>query len=50
MRKYDAGGDNGCPLLVLTPVEELRHVFQWGRGRGSPLRLMIPTGILGRIG
>ncbi len=31
---YDAGGNNGCPLLVLTPVDELRNVFQRGRGRG----------------
>ncbi len=31
---YDAGGNDGCPLLVLTPVDELRHVFQRGRGRG----------------
>ena len=31
---YDAGGDDGCSLLVLTPVDELCHVFQWGRGRG----------------
>jgi hypothetical protein len=31
---YDAGGDNGCPLLVLTPVEESHHVFCRGRERG----------------
>jgi hypothetical protein len=31
---YDAGGDNGCPLLVLTPVDESRRVFRRGRRRG----------------
>jgi hypothetical protein len=31
---YDAGGDDGCPLLVLTPVDKLRCVFCRGRGRG----------------
>jgi hypothetical protein len=31
---YDAGGDDGCPLLVLTPVDESRHVFRRGRRRG----------------
>ena len=31
---YDTRGDDGCPLLVLTPVDELRHVFCRGRGRG----------------
>ncbi len=31
---YDAGGNNGCPLLVLTPVDKLRRVFCWGRRRG----------------
>ncbi len=31
---YDAGGDSGCPLLVLTPVDESRRVFCRGRGRG----------------
>jgi hypothetical protein len=31
---YDTRGDDSCPLLVLTPVDELRHVFGQGRGRG----------------
>jgi hypothetical protein len=31
---YDVKGDNGCPLLVLTPVDELPRVFCRGRGRG----------------
>ncbi len=31
---YDARGNNGCPLLVLTPVDESRHVFCRGRRRG----------------
>ena len=31
---YDTRGDDGCPLLVLTPVDESRHVFRRGRGRG----------------
>ena len=31
---YDAGGNDGCPLLVLTPVEEPRHLFCRGRGGG----------------
>ncbi len=31
---YDAGGDDGCSLLVLTSVDELRCVFCWGRRRG----------------
>ncbi len=31
---YDAGGNDGCPLLVLTPVDKLRCVFCRGRGRG----------------
>ncbi len=31
---YDAGGNNGCPLLMLTPVDESRRVFCRGRGRG----------------
>jgi hypothetical protein len=34
MNDYDAGGHAGCPLLVLTPVDELRRVFCRGRGRG----------------
>jgi hypothetical protein len=29
---YDTRGDDGCPLLVLTPVDESRHVFHRGRG------------------
>ena len=47
---YDAGGDDGCPLLVLTPVDESRHVFHRGRGGATPLRLTLPTGISGGIG
>ncbi len=31
---YDAGGDDGCPLLVLTPVDESCRVFHRGRRRG----------------
>jgi hypothetical protein len=31
---YDTRGDDGYPLLVLTPVDEPRHVFRRGRGRG----------------
>jgi hypothetical protein len=31
---YYTKGDDGCPLLVLTPVDEACHVFRWGRGRG----------------
>ncbi len=31
---YDTGGDDGCPLLMLTPVDELRRVFRRVRGRG----------------
>jgi hypothetical protein len=32
---YDTRGDDCCPLLVLTPVDESRHVFRRGRGRGN---------------
>ncbi len=32
--EYNAGGDDGCPLLMLTPVDKTRHVFRRGRGRG----------------
>jgi hypothetical protein len=32
---YDAGGNDGCPLLVLTPVEESCHLFCRGRGGGG---------------
>ncbi len=46
---YDTGGDNGCPLLVLTPVDKSRRVFPWGRGR-TLLWLTLPTGISGGIG
>jgi hypothetical protein len=31
---YDTRGDDGCPLLVLIPVDESRPVFRRGRGRG----------------
>ncbi len=31
---YDTGGNDGCPLLVLTPVDKSRRVFPRGRGRG----------------
>ena len=31
---YNTRGDDGCPLLVLTPVNKLRHVFRQARGRG----------------
>ena len=31
---YDTRGDDGSPLLVLTPVDKSRHVFCWCRGRG----------------
>ena len=31
---YDTRGDDGYPLLVLTPVDESRHVLCWGMGRG----------------
>jgi hypothetical protein len=31
---YDTGGNDGCPLLVLTPVDESRRVFRQGRRRG----------------
>ena len=31
---YDTRGDNGCPLLALTPVDKSRHMFCRGRGRG----------------
>ncbi len=47
---YDAGGDDGCPLLALTPVDELHRVFCRGGGGATPLRLTLPTGILGGIG
>jgi hypothetical protein len=30
----DTRDDDGCPLLVLTPMDESRHVFRRGRGRG----------------
>ena len=32
---YNAGGNDGCPLLVLTPVEKPRHLFCRGRGGGD---------------
>ena len=47
---YDTRGDNGCPLLVLTLVDELRHVFRRGRGRGYAAAAATSTGILGGIG
>ena len=47
---YNTWGDDGCPLLVLTPVDESRHVFCWGRGGATPLRPPLPTGISGGIG
>jgi hypothetical protein len=47
---YDTGGDNGCPLLVLTPVDKLHRVFSRGRGRATLLWLTLPTGISGGIG
>jgi hypothetical protein len=31
---YNTRGDDGCSLLVLTPVDESCHVFCRGRGRG----------------
>jgi hypothetical protein len=31
---YDAGGDDGCPLLVPTQVNKSHHMFRRGRGRG----------------
>ncbi len=31
---YNAGGNDGCPLLMLTPVDKSRCVFCRGRGRG----------------
>ena len=31
---YDTRGDDGCPLLVLTPADKSCHVFRRGRGRG----------------
>ncbi len=34
MYDYDARGNDGCPLLVLTPVDEPHHAFCRGRGRG----------------
>jgi hypothetical protein len=48
---YNAGGNDGCPLLVLTPVDESRHLFcQGSRGRGYAAAAPLPTGILGGIG
>ena len=47
---YDTRGDDGCPLLVLTPVDESRHVFRRGRGRGYAAAAATSTGILGGIG
>jgi hypothetical protein len=41
---YDTRGDNGCPLLVLTPV------FAGAGGGATPLRPPLPTGISGGIG
>ncbi len=31
---YNAGGNDGCPQLMLTPVDESRRMFCRGRGRG----------------
>ncbi len=45
---YDTRGDDGCPLLVLTPVDESRHVFRRGRGGATPLRPPLPLGF--RVG
>jgi hypothetical protein len=47
---YNTRGDDGCPLLVLTPVDESRHVFRWGRGRGYAAAAATSTGISGGIG
>jgi hypothetical protein len=48
---YNARGNDGCPLLVLTPVEESCHLFCQGRGGGvTPLQPPLPTGISGGIG
>jgi hypothetical protein len=46
---YDTGGNNGCPLLVLTPVDKSCRMFPGGRGR-TLLCLTLPTGISGGIG
>jgi hypothetical protein len=46
----DTRGDDGCPLLVPTPVDESRHVFRRGRGRGYAAAAATSTGILGGIG
>jgi hypothetical protein len=46
---YDTrGDDHGCPLLVLTPVDESRHVFRRGRGGATLLRPPLPLGF--RVG
>jgi hypothetical protein len=45
---YDTRGDDGCPLLVLTLVDESRHVFRWGRGGATPLQPPLPLGF--RVG
>jgi hypothetical protein len=34
MYNYNAGGGDGCSLLVLTPVDKSHCVFFRGRGRG----------------
>ena len=47
---YDTRGDDGCPLLVLTLVDESRHVFRWGRRGGSAAAAATSTGISGGIG
>jgi hypothetical protein len=48
---YDTRGDDGCPLLVLTPVDESCHVFHRGRGGGyATAAATSPTGISGGIG
>ena len=45
---YDTRGDDSCPLLVLTPVDELRHMFCRGRGGDKPLWPPLPLGF--RVG
>jgi hypothetical protein len=45
---YDTRGDDGCPLLVLTPADKSCHVFRRGRGGATPLRPPLPLGF--RVG
>jgi hypothetical protein len=47
---YYTRGEDGCPLLVLTPVDESRHMFRRGMGGGYAAAAATSTGISGGIG